>query len=269
VTKVATLPDRELDKARWAIYGAFAFNGFSWGTFIPRIPDVKHAFELSNSQLGLALLAGSLGVLCGLKPGGYWCAKYGSRQVLLLATVYMSIALMLLGVLTSLSWFVFSLLFLGLATALQDISMNTHAATIEQTAGRSLMNGFHAWFSVGALAGGGCGALLTQVNVPTLIQMVVVGAIGLATVPWLHRVLLPALADRHEPVAEMESERGRPSIFMCLVCLAFWQQFVKDRLPIGERFCFETLGIRHPWFPVCRSFCSPLPWSFFASVAIG
>jgi MFS family permease len=261
VTKVAGLLERDLDVARWAIYAAFAFNGFSWGTFIPRIPDVKNAFALSNSQLGLTLLAGSIGVLVALKPGGYLCARYGSRRVLLFATVYMSLALMLFGVMANYAWFVGSLLFLGVAIALQDISMNTHAATIEQAAGRSLMNGFHAWFSVGALVGGGCGALFSQFAVSTLTQMLIVGAIGLATLPWFHQVLLPAAADRHEAKPEPEAERHRPTIFYILGLLGFLAAVCE-----GSAADWGAILLRDTW--QSSPFVSSLPFILFSATMV-
>ena len=261
MTKVGGLLERELDVARWAIYAAFAFNGFAWGTFIPRIPDIKHLFALTNSQLGLTMLAGSLGVLCALKPGGYLCARFGSRSILLCATGYMSIALMMLGVLANYPWFVFTLLFLGIATALQDISMNTHAATIEQATGRSLMNGFHAWFSVGALIGGGFGALFSQGKVSTLTQMLIVGAIGLATVPWFQRVLLPASADRHEPEPKHESEHERPNIFYVLGLLGFLAAVCE-----GSAADWGAILLRDTWGS--SPFVSSLPFIFFSATMV-
>ena len=261
MTEVAEQHERNLDVARWAVYAAFAFNGFAWGTFIPRIPDIKHLFALTNSQLGLTMLAASLGILSALKPGGYLCARYGSRRILLLATVYMSIALMLIGVLANYSWFISSLLVLGTATALQDISMNTHAATIEQVARRSLMNGFHAWFSVGALVGGGCGALFSQFNVSTLTQMILVGFIGLATVPWFHRVLLPASADRHQVKTEHESERKRPSIFYILGLLGFLAAVCE-----GSAADWGAILLRDTWHS--SPFVSSLPFILFSATMV-
>jgi len=261
VTKVEGLLDRDLVVARWAIYAAFAFNGFAWGTFIPRLPDIKHTFALSNSQLGVTMLAASLGILSALKPGGYLCARYGSRRILLCATVYMSIAVMLLGVLASYSYFVFTLLLLGIATALQDISMNTHAATIEQAAGRSLMNGFHARFSVGALVGGGCGALFTQFKVSLLMQMVIVGVVGLATLPWFRKVLLPAEADRHEPEPENSSERQRPNIFYILGLLGFLAAVCE-----GSAADWGAILLRDTWHT--SPFVSSIPFILFSATMV-
>ena len=71
----------ELDRARNAVYVAFIANGFTWGSYVPRIPDIKAHFGLSNSALGLTLLSAAVGVLAALQLSGKWSARYGSATI--------------------------------------------------------------------------------------------------------------------------------------------------------------------------------------------
>ena len=71
----------ELRRARRAVQVVFIVNGFTWGSYVPRIPDIKERFELSNSTLGLTLLTAAVGVLLALRISGSVCARYGSATV--------------------------------------------------------------------------------------------------------------------------------------------------------------------------------------------
>ena len=101
--------DLALRRARLAVTITFNINGFAVGTFVARIPDFKRILEVSNGTLGTSLLFVSIGVFLALKPAGKNSAKFGSQPVIFYATLFLSLACVLVGLLLSLQWLWFSL----------------------------------------------------------------------------------------------------------------------------------------------------------------
>ena len=190
--------DLALRRARIAVTITFIVNGFAAGSFVARIPDFKRILEISNGTLGGSLLFVSIGVFLALRPAGKRAAKYGSQPVIFWATLALSGALVLVGLLLSLQWFWFSLFLFGFALATQDVAMNAHAVVVEQRAGRRLMSAFHGMFSVGTLFGGILGGLFSQWEVTPLQQASVLAIVVFIIANVIKPLFLPADTDKHD-----------------------------------------------------------------------
>ncbi|MEN9453725.1 MAG: hypothetical protein RLZZ19_212 [Actinomycetota bacterium] len=190
--------DLALRRARIAVTITFIVNGFAAGSFVARIPDFKRILEISNGTLGGSLLFVSIGVFLALRPAGKRAAKYGSQPVIFWATLALSGALVLVGLLLSLQWLWFSLFLFGFALATQDVAMNAHAVVVEQRAGRRLMSVFHGMFSVGTLFGGILGGLFSQWKVTPLQQASALAIIIFIIAYAIKPLFLPADADKHD-----------------------------------------------------------------------
>ena len=190
--------DLALRRARLAVTITFIVNGFAAGTFVARIPDFKRILEISNGTLGGSLLFVSIGVFVGLRPAGKNAAKFGSQPVIYWATIALSCACVLVGLLLSLQWFWFSLFLFGLAMATQDVAMNAHAVVVEQQAGRRLMSVFHGMFSVGTLFGGILGGLFSQWEVTPLQQAIALAILFFIIAIAVKPLFLPAETDKHD-----------------------------------------------------------------------
>jgi len=201
----------ELKRARLGVTLAFVVNGFTAGTFVARIPDIKEILAISDGVLGLSLLFVSIGVFVGLGPAGRNSARYGSRPVILWGTLGIVISLPIVGWLPSLGFAWFGLFIFGFALATQDVAMNAHAVVIEQRAGRRLMSTFHAMFSVGTLFGGILGGIFSQLSVTPLNQGYILALIYLLVLFFIRTLILPASVDQH-PITKNKGERS-PAIF--------------------------------------------------------
>lgn len=190
--------DLTLRHARLAVTITFIVNGFVVGMFVARIPDFKRILEVSNGTLGTSLLFVSIGVFLALKPAGKYSAKFGSQPVIFYATLALSLACILVGLLLSLQWLWFSLFIFGFSLATQDVSMNAHAVVVEQNAGRRLMSVFHGMFSVGTLVGGILGGLFSQWELAPLNQALALMLIYVAAAFAVRPLYLPADADKHD-----------------------------------------------------------------------
>ena len=143
----------------------FFVNGAALGSWIPHIPDAKHALELSDSVLGFALLGMAAGSLVGLPLSGALTARFGSRPTTTLAILAVLLATPFPILAPSLSTFALALALLGVANGAVSVAMNAQAIAIEARVGKAIMSTFHGLFSAGGLAGAATAAVAMSAGV--------------------------------------------------------------------------------------------------------
>jgi MFS family permease len=186
-----------ISRARLGVILSFLSHGFISSSFFARIPDYKARLELSNSVLGLCLLASSAGVLAALGPVGRLAAQRGSSAVLTKSSYLLVFIAPFVGISFNAISFAAILFLFGVAIAAQDVAMNTHGVTLEQKSGARYMGRFHAFWSVGALLGAITGGVFAQLEVSEFIHALIVSAAVLALVISNNRRYLPGDEDKH------------------------------------------------------------------------
>jgi MFS family permease len=186
-----------ISRARLGVILSFLTHGFISSSFFARIPDYKARLELSNSVLGLCLLASSAGVLAALGPVGRLAAQRGSSAVLTKSSYLLVFIAPFVGISFNAISFAAILFLFGVAIAAQDVAMNTHGVTLEQKSGARYMGRFHAFWSVGALLGAITGGVFAQLEVSEFTHALIVSAAVLALVISNNRRYLPGDEDKH------------------------------------------------------------------------
>src|SRR5438067_13504832 len=69
-----------VSRSRLATSWVFFANGAALGSWVPHIPDAKHALGLTDGILGFALLGMAAGSLIGLPLSGFLTGRLGSRR---------------------------------------------------------------------------------------------------------------------------------------------------------------------------------------------
>ncbi|AWH93201.1 MFS transporter [Dietzia lutea] len=179
----------------------FAANGAIFGAIVPRLPDLKSALDLGAGEFGLAMACYPAGALVGglLTPALMRRRSDGAVAVTMM--VGASVAAALVGFSPVVAVFAALLLVFGVCDAITDVSMNAHGIRVQLRHGRSLINRFHALWSLGAVLGAAGGSVAAGAGASVRIQM-----IGAAVVCALAAVA--AYPMRLGPAAA-EDERGR------------------------------------------------------------
>jgi fucose permease len=73
--------------------------------------------------------------------------------------------------------FAAALIAYGMSNGAFDLASNAQGVIVERAAGRSLMSGFHAFFSAGAITGAASAALISAAQVPVETHLPIVGGI--------------------------------------------------------------------------------------------
>ncbi len=170
-------------RAMLAVYAVFILSGFAFASWASRIPQVRDNLALSQSRLGLVLLAMAIGSVVALPLAGLVVARLGTaRTIAVMAGISaVGLAAVALGSRGEVLAVVAGLVVLGLGVGTWDVAMNVEGSVVERELGRAIMPRFHAGFSVGTVAGALVGAALVALGVSVMAHLLVVaGAVAIA-----------------------------------------------------------------------------------------
>lgn len=218
-------------RERVAVLVVFFVNGAVLANWAPRIPTIQDDLSLTTATLGIALTGMGIGGLLATAVSGLAVERFGSRVVVMAAAAVMSLML----VLPALSWSWWSLLIalavLGGADAVMDVAMNSQGVVVERHYGRSLMSGFHAAWSLGAVVGGLMGTAAAALVVPVAAHFALVGIVltVVALVAGRHLVRDETADTPPTTTAGPHRRVPRPTIALVLVSLlVLFAAFVED-----------------------------------------
>ena len=193
-------------RERVAVAAYFAVLGLVCATWASSIDDMKLLLGLNEAEQGWLLFSGPIGNLVSFTFASALVTRIGSRRSLLLATcVYFASALGIAACFICRApvplWCV-AIASLGGTGNLFNISVNTQGGIVERKAGRTIMNSFHAMFSVMCLVG-----------------WRLMGVLAVAVVA--HLVFLPSLPKDNDVAKKAKGEgMRRPDMALFLLGLA-------------------------------------------------
>ena len=171
---------RDLLPARAAVSAIFFGNGFGIGIWAAQLPRFKAALGLSDGQLSLGLLAFSIGAVLLMPIVGWVITIVGSRFATITAAFAFTVTLLLIGLAPSLGLFIATSFLAGACNGTMDISMNTNATVVEKAWGKAIMSSFHAYFSLGGLAGAALSGLLIALDL-SIFSTLLVACLAMGT----------------------------------------------------------------------------------------
>ncbi len=173
---------RRLLAAAWALRIQFFVSGALFATWGVHVPTVKAHYGLGEQSLAIAMLASGVGALLALSQAGRVVARFGPRGVAGLTGVLCAAGVSLLLTPSVYLGLVLLLMLFGATASLFDVAINAEATEIEHLAGRPLMSGFHAMFSLGGMVGAGVGSLLPMLGWTPGTHLLVACGTGVALI---------------------------------------------------------------------------------------
>lgn len=183
------LPDRpSIHRARIAVSALFLTNGAIYANLLPRLPEIKDAFELTNAMYGFALIALPIGgVVAGPLPAPV-LRRFGTGRAAAVGSVLLAGAVFLAGSVPHLAVFLLGLFLAGVLDAVVDTAQNAQGLRVQRFAGASIINSLHAVWSVGAVLGGLMGTMAAALHVPLSWHLAISGAtfaaVAVITLRW-------------------------------------------------------------------------------------
>ncbi|MFE1103666.1 MFS transporter [Nocardiopsis alba] len=190
-TETPTAPPPDARRARIAVSTLFFVNGFTYTNAVPWLPVIKDDLGLGNAELGLAIAAMPFGAILTGMLAGPLIHRFGSGPTAV-ATSLLSLGALPFIALAQNWWMLAAALFvMGSADAWTDSAQNSHGLRVQRRYRRSIINTFHAVWSMAAVAGGLLGATMAGSGVPILWHLGGVTAILVAVNLSIGRMLLP------------------------------------------------------------------------------
>ena len=178
-----------VNRARIAASALFAANALTLSVWVPRLAEVQQGLGLSDVEIGAALSAGAAGGLVAGLSAGPLMNRWSSRTVALVSLIALVPVLPVLGFANGLIALTIALFFIGALDAVMDAAMNTHSLRIQHLTKRSIINGFHGFWSLGTVLGGALGVATAYIGLPLgwtmVVVAVLVAVIGLLPARWL------------------------------------------------------------------------------------
>lgn len=158
---------------------AFLVAGFGIACWAPLVPFAKVRLGVDDGVLGLLLLSLGIGSVLTMLLTGIMSARYGSKPIIIAGGLGLALVLPLLAVASTPATLALALFAFGAALGSIDVAMNIHAVEVERDAGRPLMSGFHALFSIGGFAGSALMTALLSLQTGVLASTLICSALML------------------------------------------------------------------------------------------
>lgn len=147
-------------RARLAVTLVFLVNGTGIGLWGGHVAWLQARHGLDHLQLAFALLALAAGAIVAMSGAGWLTARFGSRRCIEIAGPAFCLLLMMPYLAPSLGTLMAAGVLVGAANGTMDVAMNAHGAVVERLRRQPTMSSFHAFFSLGGVAGAGTAATL-------------------------------------------------------------------------------------------------------------
>src|SRR5918992_4191333 len=147
-----------------AVASAFLIHSTVSGTWAPRLPAIKESLDLSDGELGTALVGLAIGLVAGTRAAGAPIDRFGSRPVMRAGFPLLAATLLLPGLADSAVTLFLALLVLGVASGALDVAMNAQGIEVERRLARPILSGLHGLWSVGLGTGAAVAALAAAIG---------------------------------------------------------------------------------------------------------
>jgi fucose permease len=177
---------------RNALFVIFAMCGIAMASWASRLPSVRDTLHISTLEVGVLILAISIGSIIGLLASSHIVSRLGAQRTIMLCFVAAPLGFALAGLGVALGVFpvVFAgLLVFGTGFSICDVSMNLSGAANERVLRRTIMPIYHAFFSFGTMIGAGLGALAEALHVPVVAHLAATAIIMFVAVQLAARAL--------------------------------------------------------------------------------
>lgn len=198
---------------------AFLVAGFGVACWAPLVPFAKARLGVDDGVLGILLLCLGLGSVFAMTATGALSARYGSKPIIVGGGLALAIVLPLLAVVSTPATLAVALLAFGASLGSLDVAMNVHAIEVERAAGRPLMSGFHALFSVGGFAGSSSMTFLLSMHVTALASTLLCAALMLIAILLARPRLLESVRAHDGPL--FVAPRGIVLLLAALTAITF------------------------------------------------
>ncbi|MDC0195048.1 MFS transporter [Alphaproteobacteria bacterium] len=141
-----------------SVKGLFFSMAFYVGLWSVRIPTIKNQLNTDYLGIGFVFTTFAIGSLLAMIVANYFIKKYSSKFLIVLAMIIQALLWLLVAFINSIEIFMILSFAFGICFGIFEVAINLQASKIEVREKKSMMSGFHVFWSLGILFG----AILTS-----------------------------------------------------------------------------------------------------------
>ena len=150
----------------------FFIMAFFVGLWTIRIPTIKDQINTDYFGIGLVMATFAIGSIIAMVFANNVIKMSSTRTVLLYTSILQAILWLPTPFISSLQMFMFFSFIFGLCYGSFEISCNLYASNLEKREKKSMMSGFHAFWSLGVLTGSIATSLFLEWNISFLNNVI-------------------------------------------------------------------------------------------------
>ena len=170
-------PSVRVKRARLAVVALFFTNGALFANLVPRYTEMKDMLGLTKSVYGITIAMFPVGAILAALASGSLIRRFGSANVAAFGMIGTAAAFFLAGSSPNAVLFGIMLLIAGGVDAISDVGQNAHAMQVQKAYKRSIINSFHAIWSIGAVSGGAMSALAITIGLSLSVHLGIIAAV--------------------------------------------------------------------------------------------
>ena len=188
----------------------------------PLVPFAQARLDVNEATLGGLLLCLGGGSLLAMPVTGPFVNRFGCQKVITATLLLMCGSLVFLAISSSVLTMALTLLVFGIALGATDVAMNIQAVIVEKASGRSMMSGFHGFYSLGGIFGALVISGLLWLQLSPLQALLIVAAVLLLMLVYAAPKLLPyGNVTQGEPEPFFVRPRGKVLLLGALCFIVF------------------------------------------------
>mgnify|MGYP006091176807 CR=1 FL=1 len=156
-----------------ACKGLFFIMAFSVGLWTIRIPTIRDQIQTDYLGISYLMVFFAIGSIIAMLGTNYILIKISSKNILIYASLTNWLLWLPVPFVKDLGTFMFLAFLFGICFGLFEICINLQASKIESREKKSMMAGFHAFWSLGILFGSFLTSLFLQWEISILINILI------------------------------------------------------------------------------------------------
>jgi MFS family permease len=193
-------------RATQAIFFICGLGISSWAIMVP---FAKERLALNDGSLGLLLLLLGAGAISMMPVTGILIYRFGSRIIILLASILVAITLPLLLIMNTVVSLGIALFIFGSAIGTVDVAMNAHGVQVQNLHGKPIMSSLHGLFSTGGLIGSLGLGFLIKLGLSPVVAALSLSLLLLLIVGFQYRSLLTGSREK-EVIKMFHTDSNKP-----------------------------------------------------------
>jgi fucose permease len=197
---------------RNALFAIFFVNGLGFSSWLARVPAIRDGLNISTGEVAALLFTGAVGAVVGLVFSSHLIAWLGQRRTIIAFGLIGLLGLAAIGfnssITQSYTLTIVSIVLAGAGNGIADVAMNVEGASVERVVHRNVMPWFHAFWSLGTVAGAGTAAWVSFLGIGIAAHTATVAVLFVPVVILAGRLMSTDTGSRSVDGVETRSTLG-------------------------------------------------------------